>query len=251
MKIKKIPDENLMHDVEYLRKYLEPDKLEVGIKRLKNGEPVQYIIGNVDFFDLNFDVNKNVLIPRFETEELVEKLINYINTYFKETIKILDIGTGSGCIAITLKSKIKNCIVDACDISSKALKVAKNNSKKNNLTVNFIKSDLFQNINRKYDIIVSNPPYIAYDEEIMDIVKNNEPKSALYAANNGLYFYEKILENAKYYLNKKNLIAFEIGERQGQQVKNIALKYFPNAEILIEKDLQERDRFVFIINFLL
>ncbi len=237
-----------MKNYEYLKKYLEPDKLDVGLKRLENGEPVQYIIGNVDFFDLNLNVNKNVLIPRFETEELVDKLIKYISKYLPYTIKILDMGTGSGCIALTLKKKLKNCIVDASDISIKALEVARENAKKNHLEVNFIESDLFKNINNKYDCLVSNPPYIAYDEKIMDIVKNNEPKSALYAANNGLYFYEKILENARYYLNKKNLIAFEIGERQGQQVKNIALKYFPNSKVIIEKDLQKRDRFVFIFN---
>lgn len=233
---------------EYLEKYLEPSKLEVGLERLKNGEPVQYIIGNVDFFDLNLNVNKNVLIPRFETEELVEKTLDYINKYFSSSIKILDMGTGSGCIALTLKKKLKNCIVDASDISIKALEVAKENAQKNNLEVNFIQSDIFDNINDKYDCLISNPPYIAYDEEIMDIVKNNEPNNALYAKKNGLYFYEEILKKAINYLNEKNLIAFEIGESQGEQIKNIALKYFPNGKVTIEKDLQLRDRFVFIFN---
>lgn len=237
-----------MSDYEYLKKYLEPEKLEIGLKRLKNGEPVQYIVGNVDFFDLNLNVNKNVLIPRFETEELVEKLIKYITEYFNYPIKILDMGTGSGCIALTLKKKLNNCTVDASDISIKALEVARENAKKNNLDVNFIESDIFNNINSKYDCLVSNPPYIAYDEEIMDIVKNNEPKNALYADNNGLYFYEQILKNVKDYLKKKNIIAFEIGEHQGEKIKNIALKYFPNSKVIIEKDLQLRDRFVFIFN---
>ena len=237
-----------MNDIEYLKKYLESDKLEEGIKRLENGEPVQYIVGNVDFFDLNLKVNKNVLIPRFETEELVEKLIKYININFKETIKILDIGTGSGCIALTLKSKIKNSIVDASDISDKALKVAEENAKRNNLKVNFIKSNMLENITNKYDIIVSNPPYISYDEEIMDIVKNNEPHTALYADNNGLYFYEEILKSVSKYLNQKNIIAFEIGEKQGEEIKKIALNHFPNSKVLVEKDLQNRDRFVFVLN---
>ncbi len=237
-----------MKDYDYLKKYLEPEKLEIGLKRLEKGEPVQYIVGNVDFFDLNLNVNENVLIPRFETEELVDRLIKYINEYFNYPIKILDIGTGSGCIALTLKKKLKNCTVDASDISIKALEVARENAKKNDLEVNFIESDIFNNINSKYDCLVSNPPYIAYDEEIMDIVKNYEPKNALYADNNGLYFYEKILEDAKYYLNEKNIIAFEIGESQGEQIKNIALKYFPNSKVIIEKDLQLRDRFVFIFN---
>lgn len=237
-----------MNDVEYLKKYLNPNKLEEGIKRLKNGEPVQYIVGNVDFFDLNLNINKDVLIPRFETEQLVEKLLNYINKYFKEDIKIIDIGTGSGCIALTLKSKLKNAKIDACDISDKALKIAKMNSLKNNLEVNFIKSNLFQNITDQYDCLVSNPPYIAYDEEIMDIVKNNEPHIALYANHDGLYFYEEILKNADNYLNKKSIIAFEIGEHQGEKIKNIALKYFPKAIISIEDDLQGKNRFIFIFN---
>lgn len=237
-----------MSDYEYLEKYLEPSKLEAGLKRLEKGEPVQYIVGNVDFFDLNLNVNENVLIPRFETEELVEKLIKYITEYFNYPIKILDMGTGSGCIALTLKKKLNNCTIDASDISIKALEVAKENATKNNLDVNFIESDIFNNINSKYDCLVSNPPYIAYDEEIMDIVKNNEPKNALYADNNGLYFYEQILKNAKDYLNEKNIIAFEMGEHQGEKIKNIALKYFPNSKVIIEKDLQLRDRFVFIFN---
>lgn len=237
-----------MNDIEYLKKYLDEENLNEGIERLKNGEPVQYIIGNVDFFDLNFNVNKNVLIPRFETEELVDRLIKYINNYFKEDINILDIGTGSGCIAITLKSKLKKSDVTASDISDKALKVAKENAKKNNADVNFVKSDVFENIEGNYDVIVSNPPYIAYDEEIMEIVKNNEPHNALYAANNGLYFYEEILKNASKYLNQRNIIAFEIGEKQGEEIKQIALKYFPNSKVFVEKDLQNRDRFVFVFN---
>ena len=237
-----------MNDIEYLKKYLDEENLNEGIERLKNGEPVQYIIGNVDFFDLNFNVNKNVLIPRFETEELVDRLIKYINNYFKEDINILDIGTGSGCIAITLKSKLKTSNVTASDISDKALEVAEENAKKNNADVNFVKSDVFENIEGNYDVIVSNPPYIAYDEEIMEIVKNNEPHNALYADNNGLYFYEEILKNASKYLNQRNIIAFEIGEKQGEEIKQIALNYFPNSKVFVEKDLQNRDRFVFVFN---
>lgn len=237
-----------MRDIEYLKKYLETDKLENGIERLKNGEPVQYIVGNVDFFDLNLDVNKNVLIPRFETEELVEKTLNYIQKYFHYPIRLLDMGTGSGCIALTLKKKLENCEVDASDISIKALEVAKENSKKNNLEVNFIQSDIFDNIDDKYDCLISNPPYIAYDEKIMEIVKNNEPNNALYAKNNGLYFYEEILKNATNYLNEKNLIAFEIGESQGQKIRNLALYYFPNSKVIVKNDLQGRNRFIFIFN---
>ena len=107
---------------------------------------------------------------------------------------------------------------------------------------------MLENITNKYDIIVSNPPYISYDEEIMDIVKNNEPHTALYADNNGLYFYEEILKSVSKYLNQKNIIAFEIGEKQGEEIKKIALNHFPNSKVLVEKDLQNRDRFVFVLN---
>lgn len=236
-----------MTDIEYLEKYLDNPKLEEGKERLKNGEPVQYIVGNVNFYGNIIDVDKNVLIPRFETEELVDKLIKYINKYFDHKIDIVDLGTGSGCIAIALK-KILNTNIDAVDISEDALKVAKNNAFNNNTIINFYQGNMLEPLNKKYDIIVSNPPYIAYDEEIMDIVKNNEPHLALYADNNGLYYYEEILKNARKYLNEKSIIAFEIGYKQGMSIYDIAKKYFPNSKIKIEKDLQEKDRFVFIFN---
>lgn len=237
-----------MNEIEYLKKYLPSDKLEDGIKRLNNGEPVQYIVGNVDFYGYKINVNKNVLIPRFETEELVFKTINLIKKNLNENIKVLDIGTGSGCISIALKKEIPGLDITAVDISEDALVVAKNNALENNCEINFIKSDLFNNIDDKYDLIISNPPYISYDEQIMDIVKKNEPHLALYAKNNGLYFYEEIIKNSSNYLNDKNIIAFEIGYLQATEIKKMSHKYYPNANIIIEKDMQEKDRFVFIIN---
>jgi protein-(glutamine-N5) methyltransferase, release factor-specific len=237
-----------MNEIEYLKKYLPSDKLEDGIKRLNNGEPVQYIVGNVDFYGYKINVNKNVLIPRFETEELVFKTINLIKKNLNENIKVLDIGTGSGCISIALKKEIPGLDITAVDISEDALVVAKNNALENNCEINFIKSDLFNNIGDKYDLIISNPPYISYDEQIMDIVKKNEPHLALYAKNNGLYFYEEIIKNSSNYLNDKNIIAFEIGYLQANEIKKMAHKYYPNSNIIIEKDMQEKDRFVFIIN---
>lgn len=237
-----------MNEIEYLKKYLPSDKLGDGIKRLNNGEPVQYIVGNVDFYGYKINVNKNVLIPRFETEELVFKTINLIKKNLNENIKVLDIGTGSGCISIALKKEIPGLDITAVDISEDALVVAKNNALENNCEINFIKSDLFNNIDDKYDLIISNPPYISYDEQIMDIVKKNEPHLALYAKNNGLYFYEEIIKNSSNYLNDKNIIAFEIGYLQANEIKKMAHKYYPNSNIIIEKDMQEKDRFVFIIN---
>jgi release factor glutamine methyltransferase len=237
-----------MNEIEYLKKYLPSDKLEDGIKRLNNGEPVQYIVGNVDFYGYKINVNKNVLIPRFETEELIFKTINLIKKNLNENIKVLDIGTGSGCISIALKKEIPGLDITAVDISEDALVVAKNNALENNCEINFIKSDLFNNIDDKYDLIISNPPYISYDEQIMDIVKKNEPHLALYAKNNGLYFYEEIIKNSSNYLNDKNIIAFEIGYLQANEITKMAHKYYPNSNIIIEKDMQEKDRFVFIIN---
>ena len=237
-----------MNEIEYLKKYLPSDKLEDGIKRLNNGEPVQYIVGNVDFYGYKINVNKNVLIPRFETEELIFKTINLIKKNLNENIKVLDIGTGSGCISIALKKEIPGLDITAVDTSEDALLVAKNNALENNCEINFIKSDLFNNIDDKYDLIISNPPYISYDEQIMDIVKKNEPHLALYAKNNGLYFYEEIIKNSSNYLNDKNIIAFEIGYLQANEIKKMAHKYYPNSNIIIEKDMQEKDRFVFIIN---
>lgn len=239
-----------MNELEYLKKYIHPeDNLEEAIKRLEAGEPVQYIVGDVDFYGNIIKVNKNVLIPRRETEELVEKTIEYIKKLFpNQNISMLDIGTGSGCIPITLKKHFPNSNISAVDISEDALKVAVDNSLSNNVNINFIQSNLFENVSGKYHCIISNPPYIKEDEEIMDIVKNNEPHLALYAPNEGLYFYEEILKEANKYLEDKFIIAFEIGETQGEDILAIAGKYFPTSKLILEKDLQHLDRFVFIIN---
>ena len=235
------------NNIEYLKKYLKDKTLDEGIELLNKGIPVQYIVGNVDFYGYNFKVNENVLIPRFETEELVEKTIKYINKYFNKKVDILDLGTGSGCIAITLKKEL-DCNVDAVDISPKALKIAKLNAKNNNVDITFYEGDMLNPINKIYDVIISNPPYIAYNEEIMEIVKNNEPHTALYAEDNGLKYYKDIISNANKYLKEKSIIAFEIGEKQGNLILEYAKNYFKDSIITVEKDMQNRDRFVFIIN---
>ena len=233
-----------MTDLEYLKKYYQGD-LEEAKKKLAAGLPVQYIIGNVDFYGITLKVNEDVLIPRFETEELVFKVIQY-SSHFRNP-SIVDIGTGSGAIAITLKKKLTSSVT-ATDISKKALNVAEENALENNVSINFKEGNLLEPLTEKYDIVVSNPPYIAYDEEIMDVVKNSEPHLALYAPNNGIYYYEEILKNIKKYLNDKYLIAFEIGESQGKKIQELSKKYLDN-EAIIEKDLSGRDRFAFIKNF--
>ena len=221
--------------------------IEHDYELLKNGYPIQYLIGYVDFYGYRINVSEDTLIPRYETEYLVEKVINICNKMFNDKINILDIGTGSGAISIVLKDKL-NSMVTGCDISDKALKMALNNAKINNLDINYVKSDIFSNINGKFDVIVSNPPYISRNEVIMDSVKKYEPNIALYAANEGLYFYEIIIKNAKKFLNDKFLIAFEIGWWQGNLIYDIAKSYFNDSVIKIEKDLTGRDRYLFIIN---
>ena len=239
-----------MNDIEYLRKYLKDKDFDTALKELERGVPVQYIVGNTNFYGYDFKVNKNTLIPRFETEQLVEKTYNYIKKYFdKDNIKILDIGTGSGCIAITLNKLLNNSDITGIDISSEALEVAKENNISNNTNVKLIKSDIFSNVSDKYDVIISNPPYISYgDTEVMDMVKNNEPHLALYAKDNGLYFYDKIIKDSSKHLNDKFIIAFEIGYKQGEDITKIVNKYYKDINISVEKDYSGRDRFVFIWN---
>ena len=221
--------------------------IEHDYKLLKDGYPIQYLIGYVDFYGYKINVNEDVLIPRYETEYLLEKVINISKKIFSNKINILDIGTGSGAISIVLKNKL-NSNVTACDISKKALNVAINNAKINNSSIKFIESDIFSNINDKFDIIISNPPYISSDEVIMDSVKKYEPNLALYAPKDGLYFYEEIIKDARKYLNDKFIIAFEIGWWQGNLICDIAKRHFNDSIIRIEKDLTNRDRYLFIIH---
>lgn len=219
------------------------------LEALKENKPIQYVIGNVNFCGLKFIVNKNVLIPRFETEELVEQVVEYTKDLNKDKIKILDLGCGSGAIGLTLKSILKDSEVTLTDISKDALEVAKLNANNLNLDVTFIESDWFSNVKlEKYDIIVSNPPYIRTDEEIEEIVKNNEPSLALYGGVDGLDCYRKILANIKPYLNNKFLIAFEIGESQKEEIYDIVNKYLKDIEITCKKDLYGRNRMIFVRN---
>ena len=235
-----------MTDLEDLKKYYKGD-IDSAKARLDAGEPVQYIVGEVDFYGNILKVNKKVLIPRFETEELVEETTKFIKDNFSESVEILDIGTGSGAIAISLK-KNTNSNVTATDISKEALEVAKENAILNKVDISFVNTNIYEGINNKFDVVISNPPYISYDEEIMDIVKNNEPHTALYADNNGLYFYEEILKNIKTILKDKYLISFEIGEKQFNDIKNLKELYLPESNITCKKDMQGRDRMVFITN---
>ncbi len=233
-----------------LDKIVEEDKVKLykdSLKSLSENRPIQYVIGHVNFYGLIFKVNKNVLIPRFETEELVQNIKNYIENKKLYNAKIIDLGCGSGVIGLTLKHFFKDTDVTLVDISEKALKVAEDNAKTLGLNVNFIKSDWFSNIPiDKYDIIVSNPPYIKTEEEIEDIVKNNEPHLALYGGKDGLDCYRNILKDINNYLNVNYLIAFEIGYLEGEELKKIIKNIIPNSKITIKKDLSNKDRMLFV-----
>lgn len=221
-------------------------KYVIGCIRSKK-EPLQYIVGTSNFYGYEYKINKNVLIPRFETEELVENTIKYIKENYTHKVKVLDLCTGSGCIGITIKKELKEkADVTISDISTKALKIAKINSKGEDIKI--VKSNLFDNITGKYDIIISNPPYISYNEKIMDIVRKNEPKIALYAENNGLYYYNKILKIVDEHIEKKFLIALEIGEKQAMPIKSIINDNLKNVKITIKKDMSGKDRMIFISN---
>ena len=217
------------------------------IKARKDNYPIQYITHSVNFYGLDLYVDENVLIPRFETEELVEHATELLNERFINP-KVLDLCCGSGAIGLAIKDKIKTSIVTMSDISKNALEVAKINKDKLSLDVEIIESDLFNNIHDKYDCILSNPPYIKTNEEIEDIVKDNEPHLALYGGEDGLDYYERILKDIKNYLNPNFLIGFEIGQTQREDVINIANKYLNNIEIITYKDLSNKDRMIFIQN---
>ena len=216
------------------------------VMALEEGKPLQYVIGNVNFYGNKFYINENVLIPRFETEELVEQTTEYIKKFFTEPVDIIDLGCGSGVIGLTLEQKVSTNSVNLIDISEKALEVTKVNKEKLNSKANLIQSDMFENINKKYDVIISNPPYIKTTEEIEDIVLNNEPHLALFAGVDGLDCYKKIINNLPNHMKDKCLIAFEIGMTQAGDITNLAKEVLGNIKVEVKKDLSGKDRMLFI-----
>lgn len=226
-----------------------PNEINKILKKIETGYPIQYLIGYVDFFNCQIIVNKNVLIPRFETELLVNYTIEKINDKFPlKNITILDCGTGSGCIAIKLKKTFCDSKVIAIDKSKKALRIAFSNAILNNVKIIF-KNKTFKAIkDKEIDVIISNPPYIGTDDEIEETVKKYEPKAALFAGRNGLLYYDQILKKSLKVLSKNYLICFEIGANQSEAITKLILNYYPQSNIEIKKDYCGKDRFVFITN---
>lgn len=223
------------------------DNLEEVIAKIDEGYPIAYLIGDVSFYGYPFKVNENVLIPRFETETLIEKTIKLIKILNLENSNLIDLGTGSGVIAITLKKEIPSLNITAIDKSKEALKVAIENSKLNNVNIDFQNQDIFNyELPENISIVISNPPYIEEDSNYNQNVLY-EPKEAIFVSNiNPLIYYEQILKIAKEQITKKHLIAFEIDEDHKEDMHKLCKKYFPSDNIVIEKDLAGKNRYAFI-----
>ncbi|TBN18887.1 peptide chain release factor N(5)-glutamine methyltransferase [Hyunsoonleella pacifica] len=221
------------------------------LELLKAQKPIQYILEETEFFGLKFKVNKDVLIPRPETEELVEWIIDKVDK--NKEINILDVGTGSGCIAISLSKALPNANVYALDVSKKALDVARYNAKQNNATIEFIECDILKEATRKicfkaikFDVIVSNPPYVRVLEK--QLMKPNvldyEPHLALFVEDdNALLFYKVISKLAKQVLQQDGLLFFEINEYLGEDTRML-LEHLGFKDIVLKKDIFEKDRMV-------
>ncbi|HAJ77663.1 MAG TPA: peptide chain release factor N(5)-glutamine methyltransferase [Clostridiales bacterium] len=226
---------------------IEKYKINRLIRKRLNGCPIQKIFKRAYFYGNTFFVNKNVLCPRPETEILTEECINYVNTISSikkvNAMKVLDLCTGSGCIAITIAKNTK-ANVFASDISTKALKVANKNAKVLSTKVVFIKSNMFRNVNEKFDVIISNPPYIpSKDVGILDIeVKKYDPKLALDGGTDGLNFYKIIATQGKNYLNKNGKIFLEVGIGEAESVKNLLIEN--GFDCYIKKDYNNIERIV-------
>ena len=223
----------------------EKEFVEEIYKKLANHIPAQYIIGHAEFFGMQLKVDERVLIPRPETEELVELILDENP---KENLKVLDIGTGSGAIALALAKNRPDWTITAADISQDALDLAMENANNQGLTLFFIKSNCFSEISSKYDIIVSNPPYISREdqEEVGLNVLHSEPHLALFADEDGLAIYRRIAEESKDYLNDGGKIYLEIGYKQGQSVPTLFKENFPEKRVRTLKDQFGQDRMVVI-----
>ena len=227
------------------------EQFEAGLKRLLNDEPLQYILGYQNFYGYQIIVNPDVLIPRYETEELVANVLAESDYYFSELdhIDIADVGTGSGAIAVALKKEEPKFHMTATDISAAALKVARDNCIKNAADITLLEGDMLQPLidnNIRLDILVSNPPYIPVHQEMQKSVTENEPHVALFGGEDGLYFYRRIFEDAHKVIKEHSFLAFEIGYDEKQALQKLAARYFPNDRQEVLRDINGKDRMLFI-----
>lgn len=247
---------NMSHNDLYLNYDKEmPEKLyeefKDGVSRLLRNEPLQYILGFQWFYGYRIRVNEDVLIPRYETEELVANVLADSDYFFadKEVIEIADVGTGSGAIALALKKEEPKFHMYATDISEKALDVARGNAEESEAEITFYQGDMLQPLidnGIKLDILVSNPPYIPRQQEIQKSVDQYEPHVALFGGDDGLYFYRKIFADAHKVIKEKSFLAFEIGYDEKDAIIKEVEKYFPNDRYEVLKDINKKDRMLFI-----
>ena len=226
------------------------DLFQQCMARLKKHEPLQHILGYQWFYGRKFNVSKDVLIPRYETEELVANVLLELDEHFPDgVVEMVDIGTGSGAIAITLGLEEPRIKMMATDISEEALVIARNNSKTLDANIEFLQGDMLNpciDKGIKVDILVSNPPYIPKEQALEKSVKDYEPDVALFGGEDGLFFYHEILKNAHLLIKEKSILAFEIGFDEKDSLMKISKEYFPNDRIEVLKDLNNKDRMLFI-----
>lgn len=226
------------------------ESFNIGLKRILNHEPMQHVLGYSWFYGYKFKVNSNVLIPRPETEEMVSYILSRVDEMFpNQDITAVDIGTGSGAIAISVSNEEKHIKMYATDISAEAIEVAKENAKENDADVQFLVGDMLQPIvdaKIKVDVLISNPPYIPSQEVLESSVVDYEPHVALFGGKDGLKFYRTIFENCKKIINEKSFMAFEMGWDQGEAMMKLVHEYLPEATAEVLQDINGKDRMLFV-----
>lgn len=227
------------------------EKFDEGVKRLLNHEPLNYVLGYCWFYGYKLLVNSDVLIPRYETEELVGHILAMTDEYYcdYDKISIADIGTGSGAIAISLVKEESKYHMYASDISDGAVKVAEANAKLNEANIEFFVGNMLDPLIEKgikLDVLISNPPYIPSEESLEVSVKDFEPHVALFGGSDGLKYYREIFENAHKILNDNAMMAFEIGYNQKESLTALALSYFKDAKVEVLKDINGKNRMMFV-----
>lgn len=226
------------------------EAFEAGIRRMEQGEPLGHVLGFEWFYGYRFKVNPDVLIPRPETEELVANILAaYDECFDGQDVDVIDVGTGSGAIAIALRKEVAHLQVTASDISEQAVAVARKNAADNAADVTFLTGDMlepFIEAGIRCDILVSNPPYIPVHEQMEHSVVDFEPHVALFGGEDGLKFYREIFANAHRVIKEKAILAFEMGYDQGERLRALAKEHFPDARVEIIKDLSGKNRMLFV-----